>query len=271
MYLPLQAIYSRMASRRRRTEIVTRNQSALVLRAVTAAVLWMAVASLRSEAQQAATYRLTGLVTDSARVPIPQTEVAVVRRDSVLQLVSTGADGRFALGELPAGSISLRVRRLGYQQRVIDVQVGERGQPALVEIILAESPGKLEEVSVNSPGGRLLEFYQRKEQRKAFGKFLEENEIRRLGVTNASDLFRSVPGIAIRNSSAGGNTIRVRNCQPTVWVDGQRIPGAELDEVAQPGDIAAIEFYPSSAGIPAQYMDRSNRLCGLILVWMKTR
>jgi hypothetical protein len=49
------------------------------------------------------------------------------------------------------------------------------------------------------------------------------------------------------------------------------VPGAELDEVARPGDIAAIEFYASSAGIPAQYMDRQNRLCGLILVWMKNR
>jgi hypothetical protein len=56
-----------------------------------------------------------------------------------------------------------------------------------------------------------------------------------------------------------------------VWVDGQRVPGAELDEVIKPEEIAAIEFYPSSAGIPAQYLERANRLCGLILVWTKTQ
>ena len=55
-----------------------------------------------------------------------------------------------------------------------------------------------------------------------------------------------------------------------VRVDGQRVPGAELDEVIKPEEIAAIEFYPSSAGIPAQYLERGNRLCGLILVWTKT-
>jgi len=49
------------------------------------------------------------------------------------------------------------------------------------------------------------------------------------------------------------------------------VPGAELDEVIHPTDIAAIEFYPSSAGVPAQYLERQNRLCGLVLVWTRTQ
>ena len=56
-----------------------------------------------------------------------------------------------------------------------------------------------------------------------------------------------------------------------VWLDGQKIPGAELDEVIQPSEIAAIEFYPSSAGIPAQFLERQNRLCGSVLVWTRTQ
>jgi hypothetical protein len=55
-----------------------------------------------------------------------------------------------------------------------------------------------------------------------------------------------------------------------VRVDDQRVPGAELDELVSPSDIAAIEFYSSASGIPAQYVERGNRLCGLILVWTKT-
>jgi outer membrane receptor for ferrienterochelin and colicin len=122
-----------------------------------------------------------------------------------------------------------------------------------------------------SARGRLSEFYERKQQRHGFARFVEQAEIRRLAPTNLSDLFRSVPGITIRAASSGGNTIRIRGCQPTVWVDGQRIPGAELDELAKPTDIGGIEFYASSAGIPPRYLDPSNRLCGLILVWTRSQ
>ena len=56
-----------------------------------------------------------------------------------------------------------------------------------------------------------------------------------------------------------------------LWVDGQRVPGAELDEVVPPDDIAGIEFYTSMAGVPAQYLERQNRACGTLLVWTKKR
>jgi hypothetical protein len=57
---------------------------------------------------------------------------------------------------------------------------------------------------------------------------------------------------------------------PMVWLDGVRLVGAEIDEVTQATDIAAIEVYNSFAGVPAQYLDRSA-VCGTILVWTKTR
>jgi hypothetical protein len=141
-----------------------------------------------------------------------------------------------------------------------------------VEIVLTSLPAQLEEVLVNAaPSGRLREFYDHRQQRQSFGRFLELADIRRIAPRSPSDLFRSVPGITIRAATTGGNTIRIRGCQPTVWVDGQRIPGAELDDVIQPNDIGGIEFYPSSSGIPPQYLDPSNRLCGLILVWTRSQ
>jgi outer membrane receptor for ferrienterochelin and colicin len=150
--------------------------------------------------------------------------------------------------------------------------MGVNGQPTSVEIVLLAVPAELKKVYVTTePQGRLRGFYERRQQRATFAKFMEQDEIRRMGPPqNASDLLRAVPGVHIStNPTAGGNAIRIRNCQPMVLVDGQRIPGAELDEVVVPGDIAAIEFYPSSAGVPAQFLERGNRLCGLILVWTK--
>jgi outer membrane receptor for ferrienterochelin and colicin len=124
-------------------------------------------------------------------------------------------------------------------------------------------------ISGNDPG-KLREFFEHRDQRASFGRFFMQHEIRKIGVTSPSDLFRSVPGIVISTAS-GGNTIRIRGCQPMVWVDGQRVPGAELDEVIHASEIAAIEFYPSNAGIPAPYVERENRLCGSVLVWTRSQ
>jgi hypothetical protein len=215
---------------------------------------------------------LTGVVTDAAREPIPEAQVTVIGSTGTAHITTTDSRGHFDLGLFRAGPLSFRVRRLGYEQRTIEVHVGTGDEPTFSEVVLTAVPAELGEILVNAgTRGHLGEFYERKQQRSAFGRFLEQDEIRRLHPTSSSDLFRSVPGITIRAGTAGGNTIRIRNCQPMVWVDGQRVAGAELDEVTQPGDIAAIEFYPSSAGVPAQYLERTNRLCGLILVWTKSR
>jgi hypothetical protein len=216
---------------------------------------------------------VTGVITDAAREPVPNAEVTAVDASLIARGAVTDSRGRFNLGRFPAGPLSVHVRRIGYETRDIKVTVGAGGQPTSVEIVLLAVPTELVGVSVTAdPQGRLREFYQRRQERAAFARFLDSEDIRRRGGANASDLFRTVPGVSIKNNpAAGGNAIRIRNCQPMVWLDGQRAPGAELDEVIRPEEIAAIEFYPSSAGTPAQYLERGNRLCGLILVWTKSQ
>jgi hypothetical protein len=214
---------------------------------------------------------VSGVIRDVAGLPVSDVEVGIIRGERLQQFVFTAADGKFLLTGVARGVVPLRIRRLGYAMQFLDVD-SRLASAAALEIVLKTVPSELEDVMIagDVQGTRLHEYYQRKQLRGTFGRFLEQREIRRLGPTYASDLFRTVPGIVIRTAS-GGNTMRVRGCQPMVWLDGQRVPGAELDEVIQPSEIAAIEFYPSSAGIPAQYLERGNRLCGLVLVWTRTQ
>lgn len=207
---------------------------------------------------------------DASRRPLGSVEVILVRDAAIVHTVLSTDDGRFNFGRLAGGPVTLHFRRLGYAAQTVDLVVGPGGHPAVREIILAEIPSPLQPITITTEAGedRYRGFRERKQQRAAFARFLEHSQIRRLGPANASDLFRTVPGITIRSASPG-NTIRIRGCQPMVVVDGQRVPGAELDEVIQPEEIGAIEFYPSFAGIPAQYVERGNRLCGLILVWTR--
>jgi hypothetical protein len=83
-------------------------------------------------------------------------------------------------------------------------------------------------------------------------------------------VLRPVRSISILPSRRIGNLVRIRGCAPLLWVDGVRLPGAELDEVVQPADIAAMEIYASFAGIPAQFFDRTAT-CGTLVVWTRSR
>ena len=226
-------------------------------------------------AQDAGTVRgpeptVAGVVRDDAGLPVSDAEVGVLSGGRVQPFVMTAADGKFLLTGVARGMVPLRIRRLGYAVRSFNVDT-RIPSSAKLEIVLATAASELEEVMIsgNDPG-KLREFFEHRDQRASFGRFFMQHQIRKIGVTNPSDLFRSVPGIVISTAS-GGNTIRIRGCQPMVWVDGQRVPGAELDEVIHPSEIAAIEFYPSNAGIPAPYVERENRLCGSVLVWTRSQ
>lgn len=216
-------------------------------------------------------YELKGSIVDDSRRPLSQVEIVLIRDAAVVHTVLSANNGRFTFGAVPAGPVMLHFRRLGYAAQTMELVVGRGGHPVISEIVLLEAPPQLTEVLISTERveERYRGFHERRQQRASFGRFLEQKDIQRLGPANPSDLFRTVPGITIRSANLNGNTIRIRGCQPMVWVDGQRVPGAELDEVIHPSGIGAIELYPSAAGIPAQYLERGNRLCGLILVWTR--
>ena len=227
------------------------------------------------QAQEARTARAAdptvgGVVRDIGGIPIPDVEVGIIGGDRLQQFVITGEDGKFLLTGVARGMVPLRFRRLGYAMQSFDVDTRVPSSSAL-DIVLKTVASELEEVTIAAnEHSKLREFYEHKQQRSSFGLFMEQQEILKRGPANPSDLFRTVPGVVVASAS-GGNTMRIRGCQPMVWLDGQRVPGAELDEVIHPSEIAAIEFYPSNAGIPAQYLERGNRLCGSVLVWTRSQ
>jgi len=222
-------------------------------------------------ATPSAQFELKGVIVDVARAPIAGAEVAAVNDGNTLTQVLTAKDGSFTLAALPAGPVTLRLRRLGYEPKTIELQIGLPAAAPL-DIVLTASATELKEVVIKVDDVNPLdEFNQHRKQNRGTAKFYDQDEIRKRGAVYPSDLFRTVPGVRVQTSMIRGNEIRIRGCQPIVWIDGQRVPGVELDEVTTPGDIAGIEFYPSMAGTPAKYSERSARPCGTLLVWTKTR
>ncbi|HEY4954086.1 MAG TPA: carboxypeptidase regulatory-like domain-containing protein [Gemmatimonadaceae bacterium] len=234
---------------------------------ICAVVLFCGVCELR--AQSPATYAVGGSVTDHNHAPISNAELILSRKGQRPRDARTGNDGRFAFADVGAGVASVTARRLGYKALTIDLDIGALTGATPVDFALEVVPTELDPVAISMTSNRMRDFNLHKAN-PSFGRFFEQAEIEKRRPAYVSDLFRTVPGVSL--TAAGiGNAVRLRGCKPTVWIDGIRLPGAELDEVASAADIAGIELYTSWAGLPAEYKDQETRACGVIVLWSKSR
>jgi hypothetical protein len=257
---------------------------------------WIAVAlsvfgatTLQSQvatgAATAGGYTVTGTVVDAQGNPIADAEIGIVERDTLRRFTRTDEKGKFRLEPLAAPEVTFRVRRLGFRAKTVSVKMEAPTRTANVFVQLEASVATLGTVVVDDesekevPDSRLIGFRDRA-QNNRFGHYLTPEMLERMRPQHASDALRTVAGVVTRPSRRIGSIVRLRGCGvrgesaervgPLVWLDGVRLAGAEIDEVVQGSDIAAIEVYNSMAGIPAQYRDRSA-VCGTILVWTKSR
>lgn len=225
--------------------------------------------TLVAQPQSTGRHTVDGIVVDKGSAPVPSAELELKRQGEQRRVARSGEDGRFSFPDVQSGAASLTVRRMGYTAKTINIDVPQTGVPASVEVKLDEIPSDIAAVIVESSKQHLEEFYRRKGS-NSFAHFFEATDIEKRNPFYLSEVVGSVSGARL-SSKGAGNRILLRGCQPMVWVDGMRAPGAELDDVARPGDIAGMEVYPSNAGLPAEYQDRNNRMCGAIMVWTKNQ
>jgi hypothetical protein len=218
---------------------------------------------------QQSIYTIAGAVTDSALRPVYGAEVWLETDSRIIAVVRSRRNGRFEFTNVPRIAMSIRVRRLGYHP-FSDAVPLERNA-ALTELTLVLQAAVIDvapvvvEERVDYSTGRLREFYEHKRTSR-FGQFVEREEIKRRDPTHISDLLRSMRGVEVTSQGGVGNQVRVRGCRPMVWLNGLRMPEAEVDEVAHPTDVEAIEVYVSMTGMPARFLDLVGK-CGVVAVW----
>ncbi|MEO8577197.1 MAG: carboxypeptidase-like regulatory domain-containing protein [Gemmatimonadales bacterium] len=239
----------------------------LVVVAVTATLLAAGPPTASLRAQASTPHRVAGIVIDQARTPVPGAELTL-RRGSQSMKTRSNDSGRFDFGQLSSGPVAIAVHRLGFRERTVNVEVGSAAAQSDLEIDLLAIPADIEAVVIDGTGGRLQEFAEHRKQRK-FGHFFDQNEIRSKNPRFVSELFRGIPGARLFPAAGGGSRLLLRECRPRIWLDGVVAQDAEIDEVIAPSEIAGIEIYSSWAGIPAQYQDRENRACGVVLIWSR--
>ena len=217
-------------------------------------------------------FTLTGAVVDSTGAAVPSAQIDLVEFGLVVLRMRSDSAGHFHARGRRVRSFDLSVRRLGFEPRTVPVEVADSLDRADVRILLAHSVTQLSATEVlaeRQADVRLHSFYDRLAHNE-YGSYIEPETIERRQPIFVSELLRAVPGVKVQPSQGAGNRVTIRGCAPVVWVDGARMQDAQIDEVVQPQDVAAIEIYRSFSGLPSEYFDRSAN-CGTIIVWTKVK
>lgn len=226
-----------------------------------------------SSAQAQDRGRLIGIVRDSAGVAVSQVEVRLAALDRTTR---TNDSGRFVFDVLPAGDAELVLRRLGYSPITLVVPISASGWTDSVDVELLAHAAHLGVVDIAaeqlSNRTALTGFHLRRAH--GLGTYFSREEIEARRSSATTDLLRTVPGVRVvrvggmRGVRFGASAGR-RNCPPMMWLDGQRAPGMELDEVSLQ-DIEAIEIYVGPSTTPSQFSAfASSSTCGTIVIWTR--
>ena len=195
----------------------------------------------------------------------------------------TQASGTYILQNVPAGSHTLTVQRLGYREVTASIQIGA-GQTVTQNFEIDEVALQLDELIVTgTPGGT---------QRRAIGNAVatvDVGAITAAPVTTLQQVLQSrIPGVTLHVGGgmvgADGGPIRIRGSSsiglpndPIVFIDGRRMnaersfrPGttqtgsySRLDDI-NPADIESIEIIKGPAAATLYGTEASNGVIQII-------
>lgn len=219
-------------------------------------------------AQSTSTARreLVGRVRDSTHAAVP---AAIV--EAAGMQTRTDSAGRFRLSTPNIDTLSLAVRRLGFAPETVQLRA-RHGQWDTVVVELSQTAQVLDPVySRDNVPTRMRGFEERRA--RGVGVFVTRQQIAEYNTTLPSDVLRTKRGIRVMRSRYG-TVVRFSqfqskpNCQPAIWIDGQRARGMEIDEISA-GDIEGIELYDSFSITPFEFSRDADIPCGTIVVWTR--
>ncbi|HMC57087.1 MAG TPA: SusC/RagA family TonB-linked outer membrane protein [Gemmatimonadaceae bacterium] len=172
---------------------------------------------------------ISGQVTDARATGLAS---ATIRVDGTRLEATTAADGRYRITNVPAGSRSVTVLRLGYtsQRRVVAVNAGEE---ATVNVVLQPGAVALEQVVVTGTAGG--------QELRAIGNSVSTiraaDELSKSAAPDLTSLMRSrttgLDVLPVSGRVGAGPAIQVRGPssiglanQPLIYVDGIRVNNA---------------------------------------------
>lgn len=215
-----------------------------------------------------ATSKLVGTVTDTAGAPLSRAEVWLVAA-STLRTISNDS-GHFELAGLPSGTVTLGVRRLGFEEATFRATL-KPGRTHRATFPLTPSVQSLAEVKVQDTVSSWLSLY---EQRRSMqrGTFIDRKDFANENLRIATDILRRVPGVQIVPTRTGTAVVMTRGagakrCVPQLYVHQTPYSGS-FDDFS-PDDIQALEVYVGISEIPPDLITMGRPICAAIVIWTR--
>lgn len=231
-------------------------------------------------AEPVAAQNLIGIVTDSARRPLPEADIIV--GPSGIRVRSDSA-GRFTVRLRNGGRVEVKARLIGFRQVIDTVRVPSVGTERIT-VRMERLPQRLAARVITDRRQcaefALSGFECRRDS--GIGYFRDAGELRAMQPRDWADMLDGLPGLRRRMKPDGAGwdvgpvpsrCLRaIYNGNMPMWLqDDER----KADAFWEPNDVVAIEYYPEYRDVPPQYQRYAwwprllGQPCGLIVYWLR--
>ena len=180
----------------------------------------------------------------------------------------TGADGKFTLANVVAGTHQIEVLGIGAKPQLFVVDVLAGGEAEISAIL--ERVTTLDVVKViGSPWQvRMIEAIEGR-RKTGFARMIDSTDLRRR--TSMGTVYAGISGVRVRpGRSSQDYTIEMTNgdgdpCTPNIKIDGIR---ADMEQLLamDPAEVWMTEVYPKASSVPME-LQGGVSYCGMIVVW----
>jgi hypothetical protein len=219
--------------------------------------------------------------------------------DSITSTVTNG-QGRFSVTAPEAGSFVLIASAFGFKETRAGVfELGSGGEMD-IEFRIAAAPMPIDGliISLQRPvlQHQLVKNGFVRRVTRGLGHFITPVDIERSAARSTADLFRGISGVLLQmpggNLNAfAGEALRLQGaggfCTPTIYLDGARMSidqtrDLPIEVLAPLAMIDAIEIYRRPSEVPIEYGmtgagmsvsegQMSEGVCGVVVIWSRTR
>ncbi len=281
--LPAQLTGTLRAAFQSAPELAVERTLTLDNRIVTMAALHLPRTSPGLPAAQRDRAELAGVVQRPDGSPLPH---AIVTLAGTPHSATTGRDGTFVLRGLPAGTQTIQVRSVGFEEAEQVVELALHSAEH-VTVTLATVARVLSPVLVSTQ--RLQAGYARvgfdRRRHAGLGQFLSADDIAKRHAIHFSELLNGSPAIESERALGSDNPENDRGVDPclTYVVDGHPVAHlgeSDVDALYQAGQIVGVEIY-SGADAPSEFRvpgltseqihdhDVRNARCATVVLWTK--